>query len=161
MPAARFFIVGEGSERAALEALRRDLGLEDRLVLTGFREDALEILSLFDCFVLSSYLEGLGTSIMDAQALGVPVVATRTGGVPELVEDGVTGLLVPPRQPDQFAAAILRLLREAPLRERLQRNALEIAPRYDYRHMVRKTLAAYGAVAALDARRGTTMNFGE
>ncbi len=143
MPSARFLIVGEGSERPALEALRRELGLEERLLLTGFRDDALEILSLFDCFVLSSSLEGLGTSIMDAQALGVPVVATHTGGVPELVEDGETGLLVPPRQPQQLAATIMRVLRDPALRERLQRQARALSPRYDYQHMVRKTLEAY------------------
>ena len=143
LPTARFFIVGEGAERARLEALVRELGLTERVVLTGFRDDALEILSLFDCFVLSSSLEGLCTSIMDAQVLGVPVVATRTGGVPDLVQDGDTGLLVPPRQPDALADAILRLGRDAALRARLVANARARAETYGYEDMVRGTLAAY------------------
>ncbi|HXV14729.1 MAG TPA: glycosyltransferase, partial [Candidatus Krumholzibacteria bacterium] len=112
----RFFIVGEGSLRARLEGLAGELGIDGRVFFTGFRTDALDLLRAFDVFVMSSYLEGLGTSIMDAQALGVPVVATRTGGIPELVEDGVTGLLVPPRDPDALAAAILRFLADAGLR---------------------------------------------
>lgn len=143
LPTARFFIVGEGAERPRLEALVRELGLADRLLLTGFRDDALEILSLFDCFVLSSSLEGLCTSIMDAQVLGVPVVATRTGGVPDLVQDGDTGLLVPPRQPTALAAAILRLLRDSALRERVVAAARARAATYGYEHMVRGTLTAY------------------
>jgi glycosyltransferase involved in cell wall biosynthesis len=139
----RFFIVGEGELRRELESLVRRLGMQDTILLTGFREDALELLSLFDCFVLSSRLEGLGTSIMDAQVLGVPVVATRTGGVPELIEDGETGLLAPPGDPEQLAATILRLLRDTELRRRCVRNAGETSARYDYRHMVRGTLEAY------------------
>lgn len=143
LPAVRFFIVGDGAERPRLEALVRTLGLSERLLLTGFRDDALEILSLFDCFVLSSTLEGLCTSIMDAQALGVAVVATRTGGVPDLVEDGRTGLLVSPGQPAQLAAAILRLLQDAELRARCVGAARARADTYGYEHMVRGTLTAY------------------
>ncbi len=143
MPSVRFFIVGEGRERPRLEALVRELGLTERFVLTGFRDDALEILSLFDCFVLSSSLEGLCTSIMDAQVLGVPVVATRTGGVPDLVQDGETGLLVPPRQPHELAAAILRLLRDRVLREGVARQAQERSSLYGYQTMVSGTHGAY------------------
>ncbi len=147
MPSARFFIVGEGGERQRLEALVHELGLTDRFALTGFRDDALEILSLFDCFVLSSSLEGLCTSIMDAQVLGVPVVATRTGGVPDLVQDGDTGLLVPPREPHALAAAILRLLRDDALRASVVRKARERSSLYGYQAMVAATQAAYARLA--------------
>ena len=143
MQPVQFLVVGEGPLRQQLVALIRDLGVQETVRLTGFRDDVLEMVSLLDCFVLSSYLEGLGTSIMDAQVLGVPVVATRTGGVPELVEDGVTGLLVPPRRPEELARAILRMLREPGLRERCVQNARARAAAYDYRRMVRGTLAAY------------------
>jgi glycosyltransferase involved in cell wall biosynthesis len=92
----RCFIVGEGELRSELEARARLLHIDDVVTFTGFRDDALEFIRLANVFVMSSRLEGLGTSIMDAQVLGAPVVATRTGGIPELVEDGVTGLLAEP-----------------------------------------------------------------
>jgi glycosyltransferase involved in cell wall biosynthesis len=140
---ARFFVVGEGALRANLESLARELGIADHVVFTGFRTDALDLLRAFDIFVMSSYLEGLGTSIMDAQALGVPVVATRTGGIPELVEDGATGLLVPPRDPASLAAAILRFLEDGGLRSTCAERARALSSRYDYRAMVYKTLEVY------------------
>ncbi|MBP2681859.1 MAG: hypothetical protein H6Q78_1722 [Candidatus Krumholzibacteriota bacterium] len=148
VPGARFFIVGEGELRGELEALVRELGLESVVALTGFRRDVLGLLSMFDCFVLSSYLEGLCTSIMDAHVLGVPVVATRTGGVPDLVEDGRTGLLVAPRDPEGLAAAVLRMLRDGGLRSRCVALAKEKSAGYDYRRMVAQTLNAYRSLLA-------------
>lgn len=142
-PKVLFLIVGEGKLRGELEAQISDAGLGHRVILTGFREDPLEILSTFSLFVLSSCLEGLGTSVMDAQAMGVPVVATRTGGVPDIVEDGVTGLLVPPRDPEALAGAIARLLRAPDLRQQLAKTALVQSRGYDYRQTVYKTLDAY------------------
>jgi len=142
-PDAKFLIVCEGAIRPKLESLVRELDLGDRLVLTGFREDPLEILSTFTCFVLSSYLEGLGTSVMDAQAMGVPVVATNTGGVPDIVEDGVSGLLVPPRDPEALAGAIVRVLHEPLLRQDIVKEALARSRGYDYHNTVYKTLEAY------------------
>jgi glycosyltransferase involved in cell wall biosynthesis len=147
-PRAKFLIVGEGDLRRRLERSIRDLRLEGTVILTGFREDPLEIMSTFTCFVLSSYLEGLGTSVMDAQAMGVPVVATRTGGVPDIVEDRETGLLVPPRDPDALAGAILRLLDDPEMRQCLAKKALEKSRGYDYRRTVYKTLDAYHELLA-------------
>jgi glycosyltransferase involved in cell wall biosynthesis len=146
-PHARFFVVGEGKKRGELEALISELDLDDTVVLTGFREDRLEVMSTFTCFVLSSRLEGLGTSVMDAQAMGVPVVATKTGGVPDIIEDDVTGLLVPVRDPDALARSIQRLLGDEGLRQRLAEKALAQAEGYDYRRMVYKTLDAYRQLA--------------
>jgi glycosyltransferase involved in cell wall biosynthesis len=145
---ARFFIVGEGELRKDLESLIRELGLERDVTLTGFRSDVLSLLSTFDCFVLSSYLEGLCTSVMDAQFLGVPVVATRTGGVPDLVEDGRTGLLVAPGDPEELAAGVLRMLRDEALRARCVHFAKEKARGYDHNRMVAQTLEAYRNVLA-------------
>jgi len=139
----RLFIVGDGELRDALRGLARELHIDQRVVFTGFREDARTFLRLFDVFVMSSYLEGLGTSILDAQVLGVPVVATRTGGIPEVVEDGVNGLLVPPRSPDELAAALLRMLDDPALRARCAAEASRRAPGYDYRTTVYKTLDVY------------------
>jgi glycosyltransferase involved in cell wall biosynthesis len=139
----RFVVVGDGPLRASLAAQARALGVEGDVVFTGFRDDALDLLHAFDVFVLSSYAEGLGTSIMDAHALGVPVVATRTGGIPELVEDGVTGLVVAPREPAALAGAIVRFLGDAGLRAACAREGKARSARYDYRAMVYKTLDLY------------------
>lgn len=144
----RFFIVGEGALRKRLEALARVLGVEERVTFTGFREDVLELLSMFDCFVMSSYLEGLGTSIMDAQAMRVPVVATDTGGIPDVVEDRVTGLLVPPRDPESLARAVLVMISDNDLKKQCVTEAYRRSRGYDYRSMVYKTLDAYRALCA-------------
>jgi glycosyltransferase involved in cell wall biosynthesis len=135
------FIVGEGVLRAELEAQASSLSLAVRF--TGFRNDALEFIRLADVFVMSSRLEGLGTSIMDAQALGAPVVATRTGGIPEIVEDTVTGLLAPPGDAAALARALERMLDDAALRERCRTRAQAQSVRYDYHRTVYKTLDVY------------------
>ncbi len=139
----RCFIVGEGDLRRELEAQARALGVDDVVTFTGFRNDALEFIRLADVFVMSSRLEGLGTSIMDAQVLGAPVVATRTGGIPEIVEDGVTGLLAEPGHARALADALARMLRDAELRDSCRRHAQLQSGRYDYRRTVYKTLDVY------------------
>lgn len=139
----RCFIVGDGELLAELEAQCRSLSLAGHVTFTGFRDDALEFIRLADIFVMSSRLEGLGTSIMDAQALGAPVVATRTGGIPELVEDGVTGLLAEPGNSRSLADAVARMLRDAELRDSCRRHAQLQSARYDYRRTVYKTLDVY------------------
>jgi glycosyltransferase involved in cell wall biosynthesis len=139
----RCFVVGEGALRSELERFARELGLGDTVTFTGFREDALEFIRLADVFVMSSHLEGLGTSIMDAHALGAAVVATRTGGIPEIVADGQTGLLAVPGDAASLADAIARMLEDGELRAACIRRGREQAAGYDYRHMVYKTLDVY------------------
>ncbi len=146
----RFFLVGEGSSRAQLEGLARELAISDRVVFTGFRNDALDLLGMFDVFVMSSRHEGLGTSIMNAQAAGVPVVATRAGGIPEIVQDGASGLLVPPGDPKSLAAAILRMLDDESLRLRCTAGGRERARGYDYHGMVYNTLDVYRRLRPTD-----------
>ena len=97
VPDARFVIAGEGELRPALERQIQEHHLEKHVMLPGFRPDVLSLHKAFDIFVMSSVTEGLGTSLLDAMACGKPIVATTAGGIPEVVEDGVTGLLVPPR----------------------------------------------------------------
>src|SRR5262249_31568372 len=104
-------IAGDGALRAELETQAAALGLTAHVRFTGFRRDILALMQGFDIFVFSSYLEGLGTAILDAMALGKPVAASRAGGIPEAVQDGVTGLLVPPRDPQALADAVRSLLR--------------------------------------------------
>jgi glycosyltransferase involved in cell wall biosynthesis len=121
LPARPFeaLIVGEGPDRRQLEHEIRRLGLAARVRLAGERGDVPELLAGADVFVLSSASEGLPMSALEAMAAGLPVVASRVGGVPELVIDGQTGLLVRPRDPDELAAALERLVGDSALRRRL------------------------------------------
>lgn len=147
-PGARFLIVGEGELRPALEDLHRSLGLGAACVLAGFREDVDRLLPAFTIFCLSSHMEGLGTSLLDAMAFARPVVATRAGGIPEAVEDGVTGRLVPPRDPQSLAAALLELLGDAEGREAMGRaGRLAFERRFTDARMVDATLAVYEELA--------------
>ena len=119
VPDARVVILGEGELRGDLTRLIHDLGLERHVLLPGFRPDVLSLLKTFDVFVMPSITEGLGTSILDAMACAKAVVASAVGGIPEVVEPEVTGLLVPPRDPGTLGAAVVRLLRDPALARRL------------------------------------------
>ena len=115
-PDARVVIAGEGELRDSLEHQIRHHHLEKHVILAGFRADVLSLHKAFDVFVMSSVNEGLGTSLLDAMACGKPVVATRAGGIPEIVLDGETGLLVPPRDHAAMADALVRFLGDGALR---------------------------------------------
>ena len=119
VPDARFVIAGEGELRPALERQIKERHLEKHVFLAGFRPDVLSLHKAFDIFVMSSVTEGLGTSLLDAMACGKPIVATTAGGMPEVVVDGETGLLVPPRDHEAMAAAIVRLLKDDALRRQM------------------------------------------
>ena len=108
---ARLVVAGEGRLRAVLEAEAAALGLGDFVCFTGFRHDVLAMIRGFEIFAFPSTEEALGTSILDAMALRKPVVATRAGGIPESVQDGVTGLLVPPGEPQLLAEALVAMLK--------------------------------------------------
>ncbi|MGH7742252.1 MAG: glycosyltransferase [Candidatus Eiseniibacteriota bacterium] len=145
-PQAHFVWVGEGECRPALERQRRDLGLESHVHLLGFRDDALGLLAQFTLFVLSSYLEGLCTSLLDAQALAVPVIATAVGGVPDVIEDGVNGRLVPGREPAALAAAILAALDDSRTSAAWAAAGRERVSRFSVESMVSGTFAVYQQV---------------
>jgi glycosyltransferase involved in cell wall biosynthesis len=112
-------IVGEGPDRARLEDEAESLGLNGTLRLAGERRDVRELLARADIFALASLSEGMPVSVLEAMAAELPVVASRVGGLPEQVVDGVTGLLVEPGDPDDLARALGRLVGDAPLRRRL------------------------------------------
>jgi len=118
-PDILFVIVGEGKLKLELKSLARKLGVNDKVIFTGFREDIPELLYTFDIFVLSSYLEGLCTSLMDAMAMRKAIVATNVGGIPEVVKDSINGILVPPKNPEKLAEAILALRNNEGLRKNM------------------------------------------
>ena len=119
LPGASAVIVGEGPLRATLEARAAELGVAERLRLPGWSDDARGFLPTFDVFVLPSRYEGFPLSIIEAMLAGLPVVASGVGSVAEAVEDGETGLVVPPDDPAALAAALRRLLADPVLRRRL------------------------------------------
>ena len=144
VPDARLVILGEGELRPQLEHQVKHLHLEKHVVLPGFRADVLSLIKSFDLFVLSSETEGLGTSLLDAMAAGKACVGTRVGGIPEVVDDGGTGLLVPPHDPPALARAIVRLLKDPTFRTRMGEAGLErVRTHFSVEKMVEGTLAAY------------------
>jgi len=121
VPDAYLLIVGEGSRREALEVQARDLRIAHRVVFTGRRDDVPAVTAALDVAVLPSYREAQGLSILEALALSRPVVASNVGGIPEMITNGVNGLLVRAHDVDALAAAISRLLRDHPLADMLGR----------------------------------------
>ncbi len=160
-PDARFLIIGpaEGSpvfERVARELIDRiaGLGLAERVILTGGRDDVPRILGELAVSVLPSESEGLSNALIESTIAGVPVVATAVGGNPEVVEDGVTGLLVPPAEPARLAEAIGRLLDSPALAARLgAAGRLRGAARFGVGRMVAETGALYRRLLAEAAVR--------
>jgi len=119
VPDAYLLVVGEGSLRDALEHRAAANRVAHRVVFTGRRDDIPAVTAAFDVAVLPSHREAQGLSILEAMALSRPVVASDVGGIPEMVEDDVTGVLVPHDQPEALAAAIVRLLTDQAFAERI------------------------------------------
>ncbi|OPZ09126.1 MAG: putative glycosyltransferase EpsD [candidate division BRC1 bacterium ADurb.BinA364] len=143
-PNAFFLIAGEGELRVALESQIRRLGLGGRVVLTGFRRDIEKILAGIDLFAVSSHLEGLCTSLLDAMHFGKPAVGTRVGGVVDAIEPERSGLLVPARDPRALANAICRMIEQPETRARFGAAARRIAgERFTAESMVEGTAKAY------------------
>src|SRR4030095_13443421 len=118
VPDARFVIVGDGELRPALEQQIHHKHLERHVFLAGFRVDALELTKGFDLFAMSSVSEGMCTALVDAMAASKAAVATTAGGIPEVMVDGETGFLVPPRDHRGMATRLVQLLQDEPLRTR-------------------------------------------
>ncbi len=149
IPDARFVILGEGELREPLERQVRDHHLEKHVFLPGFRIDVLGCIKGFDLFVMSSVTEGLGTSLLDAMACSRAIVATRAGGIPEIVEDGEQGVLVAPRDHGAMAQAIVRLLKDDGLRQRMgEAGFARVQARFTVERMVAETAAVYARVVA-------------
>ncbi len=153
VPNAWLLVVGEGSECDALKAQAADLGVQDRVVFTGRRDDVPAVTAALDVSVLPSYREAQGLSVLEAMALSRPVVASNVGGIPEMIEDGVSGLLVPPSDPVALANAIARLLLDHPFADMLARRGHDqVHDRFCVELMVRAIEQLYDE-AALKVRR--------
>ena len=125
LPEALFLFAGEGPERGALEARAAELGVSERVRFLGRREDIPQLLAACDVFALPSLYEGSSLAVLEAMAAGIPIVSSAIGGTEELIEDGRSGLLVPPGDAKALAAALRRLLEEPGLREQLATRARE------------------------------------
>jgi glycosyltransferase involved in cell wall biosynthesis len=151
VPDARFIILGDGELRPQLQHQIHERRLDKHVILAGFRHDVMSFHRSFDLFVLSSVTEGLGTSLLDAMAASKAIVATTAGGIPEVVADGDTGLLVPPRDSAALAEAIVRLLKNGDLSREMGRRAFErVQSQFSAGRMVDETLAAYATAWPID-----------
>jgi L-malate glycosyltransferase len=150
-------VAGDGPERANLETLAGQLELgSDRLRLLGYRSDISELLSAADFFVLPSLTEGLPLSILEAMAQALPVVATPVGGIPEVITDGLNGLLVPVNQPAALSAAIAKLAGDPILRRSLGETACSHAhDHFSFERMAQRYEELYRSLLARDRASGS------
>jgi L-malate glycosyltransferase len=146
VPAIEAVLVGDGPLRAAVEAEVRLRGLTGVVHVAGYRSDADSLLAAADVAALSSSEEGMGSVLLDALAFGLPVAATRAGGIPEVITDGVSGLLAPPRDPRALGDAIARLVTDPALRARLRANARGRALEFSVERMTDRTIEVYEEV---------------
>lgn len=145
-PRLHWVIAGDGPERPALERLTGELGLRGRMHLVGHLQDPARLIADADLFVMSSREEGLGTSVLDAMALGIPVASTAAGGLPEMLNDGA-GVLVPPGNPDALAEATARLLEEPGLARSVTERAAERLDRFTAARMAEAVRSVYRSCA--------------
>ncbi|MFZ0314531.1 MAG: glycosyltransferase [Candidatus Korobacteraceae bacterium] len=118
-PRFRIVIVGDGPERVGLAQLASQLGIEQRIAFAGFQRDTKPYYAMATAMAVPSHSEGSPNVVLEAMAAGLPIAASAVGGVPEILEENVTGLMVPPRNPEAMAKALLRILSDAELRARL------------------------------------------
>lgn len=145
---AVFICVGQGPLGGQLRDVHDRLGFGDRVRLLGFRSDALDLMAAADIFCLASRQEGLPVAYMESTALGLPAAVTSVGGLTDAVDDEVTGLLVPPEQPERLAAALGRLIDDVELRRTMAARSLESAARFDARIAVRRQEAVYNELVS-------------
>jgi glycosyltransferase involved in cell wall biosynthesis len=156
VPGIQALLVGDGPLRADAEREVVARGLAGVVHLSGYRGDADALLAAADVATLSSSEEGMGSVLLDALAFGVPVAATRAGGIPEVVADGVSGLLVAPADPAALGTAVARLIMDAPLRARLTANGRVRAVQFSVECMADRTVEVYDEVLKRTTRLSRT-----
>ena len=149
VPGARLLLVGDGARRPELERLARELGIAEHVTFAGHRRDVPSLLARSAVAISASHAEGISNAVLEAMAARLPVVATAVGGNPELVRDGVSGFLVPPRSPAGLARRIVALLGEAALARRMGEAGRAVVEReFGVGQMRRRYEAVYEAVVA-------------
>jgi glycosyltransferase involved in cell wall biosynthesis/GNAT superfamily N-acetyltransferase len=143
----RLVAVGQGPQEAEIRKLHDDLGLGERVILTGFRDDAVRVMGACDVFTLASQWEGLPVALMEALALGLPVVATNVGGIAEEMHEGVDAILVPPSDSTALSDALERAGTDPALRQQLGAASFARAGDFDVRRAVHRIEAAYAELA--------------
>ncbi len=139
LPEVRFVIAGDGPEKKDLESLARDLGIADRVNFLGHISDLKKLYEAIDVLLITSLTEGTPLTLLEAMAMGVPVVAARVDGLSEVLEDGQDAYLVPPGEPSPFAQRTLSLLQDQATAQRFSLAALtKVRSRYDAAVMVRQ-----------------------
>lgn len=139
-----FYIMSDGEERRTFEQFINQHNLQNKVKLAGFLPNAKQYLKAFDIFILPSVKEGLPYALLEAASAGVPVIGTAVGGVPEIIEDGTNGLLVPPRNSDALARAIKKLMASPELRMRFsEANVQLVASKFSFASMLEKTTSLY------------------
>jgi glycosyltransferase involved in cell wall biosynthesis len=143
-PQTRFVFAGEGDARPVFEEQVAKLGLQSSFMFLGRRSDIPDVLASSDIAVLPSRAEGLPNAVLEYMAAGLPTIASRVGGNAELIEDGVTGLLVRPEDSQALAGALLRLLRDPELSRRMAANGQKVAiENYSFERLIREVDALY------------------
>ncbi|MDO6442526.1 glycosyltransferase [Marinobacter sp. 2_MG-2023] len=143
-PDSYLLMVGDGPDKEKLVALAKELGIDERTVFTGFINNPVHYLSAMDVFLLSSHTEGTSMTLLEAMSLGMPSVATRVGGNPEIIEDELTGLLTVPNSPHSFAAALEALHKREAVRTNMGDAArYRFSDSFSARVMVSKYIAIY------------------
>lgn len=145
-PNTTFLLIGDGPLRKKLENLAQQLNFFDKIVFSGMREDIPRLLNAIDIFVLPSLNEGMGRVLIEAMVLAKPIVATRVGGVPDVVEDGSSGLLVPPADPDALADAICTIMKNPALASKLASHAAIRSQKFSHTEMIRQLENLYKSV---------------
>ena len=148
LPGTKFVLVGDGVLRKKLEKLVSEYKLGQEVILTGWRDDIQLILSSLDVFVLTSRWEGLPVVVLEAMAAGLPVVATNTGGVSEIISEGRTGYLVDPDDVKSMSKRVVELLENVQLRNEIAKLSVSVFEREDFslNGMVRDTVGVYSSL---------------
>ena len=143
-PDTLFIFTGDGPLKQNLEKKAFDLGIKENVIFLGWKDDVSKIISIYDVFALPSLNEGMGRVLVEAMALGKPIVASNIGGIPDLVIHGKNGFLVPPKNPKELAKYIQILLEDEEKREKMGLAGKKIALNFSARNIVEKTEELYG-----------------
>jgi len=144
VPDVHFLIVGDGSQRRTYEERTRTLGIQEHVTFTGIREDVPRYIAVMDLFVLPSLNEGMGRVLVEAGVMGKAVVATNVSGIPDLIEEGRTGILVEPASSSDLSRGIIELLSDPEKARSLGANArTRLADNYSAQRMVDKIEKLY------------------